>query len=65
MVNGVLASCYANTDHDVAHIAMTPMHRFSAVMKRIFGDDTDYPVFVNTIREVATLLLPNEYFWNI
>ena len=66
MVNGVLVSCYANTDHhDVAHLAMTPMHRFSAVMKWIFGDDTDYPVFVTTIREVVTLLLPNGYFRNI
>ena len=65
MVNGVLVSCYANTHHDVAHLAMTPMHRFSAVIKLIFGDDTGYPVFVTTIREVVTLLLPNEYFWNI
>ena len=40
MVNRVLVSCYANTHHDVAHLAMTLMHRFSAVMKRIFGDDT-------------------------
>ena len=33
VVDGVLASCYADFHHDMAHLTMTPMHSLSAVME--------------------------------
>ena len=32
VVDGVLASCYALSDHDLVHIVMTPMRWFPAMM---------------------------------
>ena len=29
MVDGVLVSCYADFDHDLAHITITPMQKFA------------------------------------
>ena len=58
MVDGVLASCYADLHHDLAHLTMTPMHSLSAVMEWIFGEDTGYPVYVSTLSQLGMLLLP-------
>ena len=64
MVNGVVASCYADFDHDLAHWIMMPMQRFSEAMMWIFGDDTGFPVFVKTARALGMLILPVENFWS-
>ena len=40
MVDGVLASCYADFHHDLAHLMKIPMQRFPVLMKWIFGEDT-------------------------
>ena len=36
IVDRVLASCYADFPHDLAHTVMTPMQRFAAAMEYIF-----------------------------
>ena len=41
MVNGVLASCYPSTNHDVGHLGMAPMQWFLTFMEPIFGVDND------------------------
>ena len=64
VVDGVLASCYADFDHDLAHLIMTPMQRFSKVMQWIFGDDTGFAIYVNTARELGILLLPDAQYWS-
>ena len=64
MVNGVVASCYADFDHVLADLIMIPMERFSEAMMWIFGDDTGFPVYVKTARAVGILMLPVEYFWS-
>ena len=64
IVDRVLASCYADIQHDVAHLIMIPMQRFPAVMEWIFGDDAGFPVFVSTARKLGMLLLPNENTWS-
>ena len=46
LVDGVLTSCYASIDHDLAHITMTPLRWFPEIMKYIFGDDIGFPVYV-------------------
>ena len=45
VVDGVLASCYASHDHDLAHIAMTPMRWFPRLVEQIFGVDNGYSVY--------------------
>ena len=37
MVNRVLTSCYASSDHDVAHIALTAVRHFPEITEWIFG----------------------------
>ena len=59
IVDGILASCYADiSDHDLAHLSMIPVRKFSAVVEWIFGDDIGLPIFVNTAIELGTYLLP-------
>ena len=58
MVDGVLASCFADFQHDLAYSIMIPMQRFSEVMDWIFGIETGFPVFVSTTRQLGKLLLP-------
>ena len=42
IVDGVLVSCHAGSHHDLAHVAMIPMQRFSKVVQYIFGDGTGF-----------------------
>ena len=64
MVDGVFASCYADIDHDIAHLTMVLMQRFPAAMEWLFGEDNGYPVYVSTLRLLGMILLPEEHFWN-
>ena len=64
MVDGVLASCYASFHHDLAHLTMIPMQRFSEVLEWTFGDDTGDSAFVSTVKELGMFLLPAEYLWH-
>ena len=57
MVDGVLTSCYADCDHDLAHLTMIPMQRFLEVLKWILGEDTGFPVFVSTARLLGFFFL--------
>ena len=41
-VDGVLASCYADYDHNLSHIAMTPMGWLPKIMEWIFGNDRQF-----------------------
>ena len=60
MVDGVLASCYADIHHDAAHFTMMPMQICPAVIEWLFGNDAGFPVFVSTARKLGMLLLPND-----
>ena len=59
IVDGVLASCYADVDHDLAHFGMTLIRLFPKIIKWIFGDDTIIPAFVDTAKGLSSLMLPN------
>ena len=41
VVDGVLASCYGIFDHDLGHIAMTPMRWFPRMMNWMFGSESE------------------------
>ena len=63
VVNGALASCYADFDHDLAHFIMKPMQWFPHIMEWIFGEYTGFPHFVNMVRELSIMMLPyGQYF---
>ena len=60
MVNGVLVSCYADFHHDVAHLSVIPMKVMSLVLEWILGNDTGFPVYVSTARQLGMMFLPDE-----
>ena len=42
VVDGILASCYASFDHDLGHIAITPIQWFPEIIEWFFGGFPDY-----------------------
>ena len=58
IVDGVLASCYASFNHDLAHFMMKPIYWFPEAVEWIFGVDRESPVFVNIAKKLATRILP-------
>ena len=58
VVDGVLASCYASFDHDLAQITMTPIQLFSEISKYIFGKEKASLTYVNITKELGRWLLP-------
>ena len=64
MVDGMLTSCYADCDHDLAHVMVTPMQKFAEAMQWIFGTDLGFPVYVGTARQLGQLLLPDKQFFS-
>ena len=60
MGDGVLASSYPSTHHDLAHIGMTPIRWFPEIFKWIFGDENGILGFVKMAEELAKWLTPPE-----
>ena len=59
MVNGILASCYATFDHDLAHLVMTPIQLFPTLIEWIFGQDDGIQGFVTIAKTLGRYLTPN------
>ena len=51
MVDGVLASCYASVDHDLAHVGMLLIRWFPTIMDLVFGRENDDPLFLKIAKE--------------
>ena len=49
IVDDVLASCYAFSDHDLAHFSMTPILSFPEITEWIFGKDKGYQVYASIL----------------
>ena len=64
IIDGVLASCYADVDHDLSHLLMIPMCWCKEAVEWIFGFDTGFPVHISIVRELSTLLLPEGHYWS-
>ena len=58
MVDGVLASCHASSDHDMAHFAMMPMIWLSEKLEWIFGKNNGIPLYVNLAFDLGNMMLP-------
>ena len=60
LVDGVLASCYAFSDHDMAHIGMTPVRWFPRLIEMIFGKHNESPDYINVVDGLANIMFPSE-----
>ena len=58
VVDGVLASCYASFDHDLANIAMTPMQWYPDLLEWIFGVKNGSPGYVDLAKKLGRSVLP-------
>ena len=63
MVDGVLASCYPSLDHDLLHVAMTPLQWFPKVTKWIFGEDHGLHAYVKILANLAHWLAPHGFVY--
>ena len=55
MVDGVLASCYADHDHDMAHVAATPIAWIPGLIEGIFKVHNESPDHVKLVDDVCAL----------
>ena len=53
MVDGILASCYPSTDHDLAQISILPMKWFPGLVELIFGDSIGMQTYVNILNDLG------------
>ena len=51
LVNDIVASCYAQFAHDLAHNAMKPLQWYPGIMKWIFGFEDESPIYVTTAKK--------------
>ena len=62
VVDRVLASCYASSDHDLQKIALTPCQWLPRMIEWIFGWDNDIQAYTSAAYSLATYVVPNDYF---
>ena len=63
LVNGVLASCYAFTHHDLGHIGMTSIRWFPEIVQWIFGNDDGISTVAGMTRDLSQSVLPFGQLW--
>ena len=63
MVDGILASCYASFNHNLAHLTMTPMRWFPQITAWIFGENNGSPTFVNIAKHLGKWLMPDDILY--
>ena len=56
IIDGVLASCYASFDHNLAHLGMLPIQLFPEITDWIFGRDNASPSYVNIVQELNNVM---------
>ena len=62
VVDGILASCYASFDHDLAHFGMRPLQWFSQITPLSFADD-DLSTYMMMIKKLGRFILSPGHFW--
>ena len=61
MVDGVLASCHASVDQDIAHFIMMPMQWYPGIMEWTFGLNNGFPGYINIANDLGKWMLPLEF----
>ena len=56
LVDGILASCYASSDHGLAHMGMAPVRWFPAII----GEDNISPSYINVAKEIYRWVIPQK-----
>ena len=64
VVDGVLASCYASSDHDLAHLGTSPMRWYPEITEWIFGVENGSPGYINLAKTFGRSVLPQEAVFN-
>ena len=59
VVDGVLASCYPSTHHDMAHLGMAPIRYFPQLIMSIFQEENGFSVFVQIMEGLGRWVNPN------
>ena len=65
VVDGVLASCYASANHDLADIGMLPIKYFLWIMEWIFGEDSGLSTYSNIANTLNGWVGPYDNFMKI
>ena len=60
VVDDILASCYAGSNHDLAHIVLTPMRWFPKMMQWIFGEDKGFQNYALISKYIGEWLVPHQ-----
>ena len=55
MVDGVLASCYADHDHDMSDLAVAPISWMPGLIEAVFNVHTDSPGYVGLVDDASAL----------
>ena len=63
VVDGVLASCYAFSDHDLAHIGITPIHWFPYISDWIFGGSNGSHGYTDLLEDLGRFLFPGNQMY--
>ena len=58
MVDGVLASCYAYTSHDLAHFGTAPVQWSPEIVRAIFGEENGTQIYAIIAAQVDRLAYP-------
>ena len=56
VVDGILASCYPSTHHDLAHISMAPINSFPDIIMWLLGEENGFSGFVKLLKTLADML---------
>ena len=58
VIEGVVSSCYALYNYDVAHIALTPIRLLPRFTEWVFGNDMGGQTFVEIAKYLGNFALP-------
>ena len=58
VVDGVLVSCHAVVDHDIAQIGTKPIQWYRYVLELVFGDENGVSVYINVAKTIGRWLFP-------
>ena len=58
VVDGVLASCYAIVDHNIAQIVMKPIQWYPHIIELVFGDENGVSAYINVARNLGIWMWP-------
>ena len=58
VVDGVLASCHAVVDHDIAQIGTKPIQWFPDVIELVFGDENEVSAYIDVAMSLGRWVLP-------